>query len=290
MNVLISGATGYLGYNFSKFVANKDINLHIILRPNSNARDLHSLENAKFYLYNKDFASIEKIFLENDINVVFHLANNYQKRNDSDYLLELDDVCNKLTTHLLEATRNKKNFVGFINVGTIWQLNKRYENAYTLFKIFQDDLARLYSHKHGVKVMSLLLTDSYGPRDWRPKFLNQLFTSVSNNHPFFIDNPTNELGLIFIDDICEALYHSIKLLSNQTKAYENYKLEAIESSSIIEIVHRIEKLLGYKLDVTFGDGMSFKKNLDSIETQSLPGWKARIDIDTGLKYFLGLEE
>jgi nucleoside-diphosphate-sugar epimerase len=288
--MLITGGTGYIGFNFSKFITEQGYSVSLLVRATSDLRNMQYSKNLKIHLYNGQLDSIQKIFLEDDIDVVCHLATNYQNRNDSEYLLELDDVSIKLTIHLLSAASNKKNFMGFINVGTIWQLNKTCENSYTLFKIFQDELTRLYSIKHGIKVISLLLTDSYGPSDWRPKLLNQLSNSALNKNHLFINNPENKLGLIFIADVCEALYHSVRLLITQSDPYRVYKLEAIESFRIIDIVRRIEELLGYKLNVTFGDIVSFNKNPEYTNIEPLPGWTPRIDIDTGLKYLLGIVE
>jgi nucleoside-diphosphate-sugar epimerase len=287
-SVLITGGTGYIGSHLILLLLKKGFYVHILVRYNSDLRKLHCLDDVKTHRYDGNFDSLETIFLKNDINLVFHLATNYQKRDDLDYILELDNVSIKLTAQLLAAAKSKKDFVGFINVGTIWQLSKSYESSYTLFKVFQENLVRFFSLKHGTKVISLLLTDSYGPKDWRPKVLNQLYKSIIENSSFRLSNPEAVLELIYIDDICEALYHSIGLLTVQTKNYEIYKLEAIEVVSLIDIVRRIEDLLKIKLDVSFGDGLVSKNNRDIVKT--LPGWKPKVDLDRGLRYLLGIEE
>jgi nucleoside-diphosphate-sugar epimerase len=287
-SVLITGGTGYIGSHLIPFLLDKGFIVHVIVRFNSDLRNLYYLGDEKTHQYDGSFASLEKIFIENDIRIVCHLATNYQKRDDLDYILELEKVTINLTAHLLAAARTNKDFIGFVNVGTIWQLNNNYENSYTLFKNYQDNLVRLFSLKHGVKAISLLLTDTYGPNDWRPKILNIIYKSIIENRSIQLSNPEAILELIYIDDICEALLNSIRLLTLQTQPYEIYKLDAIESVTLQDLVSRIEDLLRIKLDVSFGDRVVSNSNRDTIKT--LPGWKPKVDLDTGLRYLLGLVE
>jgi nucleoside-diphosphate-sugar epimerase len=291
MNVLITGATGYIGYNFSKFLSSRGFVLHLLIRHSSDLRDLRSLKNVYIHFYNGNYDSIENIFSKNKIEFVFHLATvSYQRAYDEQMMLELNNVCIKLTNYLLRAVIAQQYLVGYVNVGTIWQSKPDFENLYTLFKMYQDEMRKFYSFKYEVKTLSLLLTDSYGPNDWRPKLLNSLLNSIKNNETFHLNNPNNSLGLIFIDDICEALYHSIEILLNQENFYEVYRLESIETVKLIDLIGLIQDKLGFKFDVSYGEEENSKSDYGYEVIDILPGWKPKIYLSMGLDYVLGLKE
>jgi nucleoside-diphosphate-sugar epimerase len=289
LNILITGGTGYIGYNFTLFLLSKGHKVILLVRPKSNLRGLEKLNNVKFHVYDGDYNSVEEVFINSKINIVFHLATHYNKMDDHENIELFNEVSIKLTSYLLIAAKKNKDFIGLINVGSIWQLNDKYDNAYTLFKLFQDKLTDFYSRSHNIKVLSLLLTDSYGPSDWRNKFLNQLAISINNDETFHVVNPNAKVDLIYIVDICRALFMTINIISLSDKLYCSYKLQAIETINLIKIINYTEVLTGRKIQVSFGDAKHNETENSTLSLPILPGWKPEIDLKSGLRLYFNIK-
>jgi CDP-paratose synthetase len=289
MRILITGGTGYIGYNLTKYLVEKGYYVNLLVRSSSNLRDLLDYKNINIHHYNDTYDSVKSIFLQYKIDYIYHLASNSIKSNSLTDFELIHNVTIKLTYHLLTAAIETKQLIGFINVGTFWQLNKIHNNIYTLFKGYQDELCRFYSNNFGIKVLSLLLTDTYGKNDWRPKILNQLNKSILEKKSFHVNNPDGLLELIYIDDVCIALYQSMDILKSQELNYDTYKLKGTEITTA-NLVLLIEDLTGIDFKVTYG----LKPHSDSLviknSIRTLPRWVARVELETGLKFFFGLDE
>jgi CDP-paratose synthetase len=281
MKILITGGTGYIGYNLTKYLSKKGYEIHLLIRSNSNLRDLKNYENVSIHPYNNTYDSVSTIFSRYKFDFIYHLAANFVKSNSLTDFELLDNVSIKLTNYLLSAALEQHQLIGFINIGTFSQLNSNYGNIYTLFKSYQEELCRFYSNKFGIRILSILLTDTYGKNDWRPKLLNQLNKSISENKPFHVNNPDAVLELIYIDDVCDALYHSLELLKSQQKYYEVYKLKGIEITTT-NLIRLIQDLTGIDVNVTYGAEHHSEITERKKNTSVLPQWSPKLDLKTGI--------
>lgn len=285
INILVTGATGYIGYSFSRYLVEKGFDVHLLVRKSSNLRDLENRMQTAIHYYNGKSDSLEKIFNNNRIEFVFHLATHYDKSDDAITFGKLNDVCIGLTTQLFEVMKKQKNSIGFINVGTIWQTLEKIENAYTLFKIFQEEIVIFLSNKYGIKSISLLLTDSYGPEDWRPKILNQFKCSIRESNQIKIVNLNASYNLIHIDDVCDALYHSMYILKEQGVCFNRFKLQAQTSIGVRELIGLCESISSHTINILYSNESVTSKIFSYKEVDVLPGWEPKIDLVNGLVRF-----
>ena len=283
--VLITGATGYIGYNFSKYLVEKGENVHLLVRNTSNLKELGSRKHTKIHYYTGKSDSIDRIFDDFQIDYVFHLATHYDKSDNLLTLAKLNNVCVELTSQLLEAIRKQTHSIRFINVGTIWQTHDNFGNAYTIFKAFQEELVKLFSNKYNIKSLSLLLNDTYGPGDKRPKLLNQIKDSVEKNDEIHIMNPNALIHLVHIEDVCEALFHSMSILDAQNQYFHRYKIQAVNPIKIRDLINSIERTLGYSIRVNYGTNPLTSKSVVINEVEIIPKWEPRVDIYSGLVRF-----
>ena len=288
--ILITGATGYIGYNFSKYMVEKGFDVHLLVRKTSNLKDLEKREHINIHYFNGKPDSIEQIFNSDKIDFVVHLATYYDKTDDLTTLNKLNDVCIGLTTHLFEIIKKQKQSVGFVNIGTIWQTHEQVENAYTLYKIFQEKLVRFYSNKYEIKSLSILLSDTYGPNDLRPKLLNHIKSSVRENKALNIMNPNATINLVHIDDVCSALHHSIGLLESLGSFFECYMVQAIEPIKIKDLISLCETISTNPIKVIYGVQQQLAIMTLSHEVEPLPGWNPSVDIANGLVRFFKNED
>ena len=288
--ILITGATGYIGYNFSKYMADSGFDVHLLVRSTSNLKDLEGRKHTNIHYYNGESDSIEKIFNNNQIDFVSHFATHYDKSDDLITLKKLNDVCIGLTSQLFEIIKKQNHSVGFINIGTIWQTHEQVENAYTLYKIFQEELVRFYSKKYEIKSLSILLSDTYGPNDLRPKLLNQIKSSIRENKSLNIMNPNASINLVYIDDVCSALNHSINLLETQDDFFNRYKVQAEAPIKLKDLISLCETTYRYPIKVEYGAQTQISEMNLSNEVDPLPEWNPSIDIADGIVRFFNNEE
>ena len=288
--ILITGATGYIGYNFSKYMVEKGFYVHLLVRKTSNLKDLENRKHTNIYYYNGKPDSIEQIFNNDQIDFVFHLATHYDKSDDPITLSKLNDVCFGFTSQLLEAIRKQNHSIRFINVGTIWQTHDNFGNAYTIFKAFQEELVKLFSIKYGIKSLSLLLNDTYGPGDNRPKLLNQIKSSVEENNELNITNPNALIDLVQIEDVCDALFHSMSLLETQDQYFHRYKIQANSPIKIRDLIVSIETILSHSIKVNYVNNSLTSKTIILNDVETIPKWEPKVDITTGLVQFFYYKE
>lgn len=289
-NILVTGATGYIGYNLSNFLLEKSFNVHLLARKTSILKDLENRKHSEIHYYDGNSNSVDQIFNEFKIEFVFHLATHYDKSNDPITIAKLNNVSIELTSQLLEAIRKQEHSIGFINVGTIWQTHDKFGNAYTIFKAFQDELVKFFSIKYGIKSLTLLLNDTYGPSDVRPKLMNQIKSSVRENNEINITYPNVSINLVYIDDVCDALYHSMSLLETQEEYFYRYKIQANRPIKIRDLIFSIEIILGYSIKVKYGTQIQSSKVILNNEVETLPLWEPKIDLTSGLVRFFDDKE
>lgn len=288
--ILITGATGYIGYNFSKYLVDKGENVHLLVRNMSSLKDLDNKKHTNIHYYSGNAHSIEIIFDEFQIDYVFHLATHYDKSDDPLTLAKLNNVCIELTSQLLEAIRMQNHSIRFINVGTIWQTHDNFGNAYTIFKAFQDELVKFFSIKYEIKSLSLLLNDTYGPGDMRPKLLNQIKSSVEKNNEINIMNPNALIDLVHIEDVCDALFYSMSLIETQARYFHRYKIQANRPHKIRDLIASIETILGFPIRVIYGTNSLTSKAVILDDVETIPKWEPKVDITSGLVQFFDDKE
>lgn len=287
--ILITGATGYIGYNFSKHLIKKGLKIHLLVRSSSNLRDLESSLNTTIHYYNGNLESIEQIFNDNKIDFIFHLATYYDKSDNLNTFIKLNEVCIRLTTQLLNVLKKQGYSIGFINVGTTWQTHGNIDNAYTLFKVFQEDLVKLIANKYGIKSLSILLNDTYGPDDLRPKLLNQIRASIKEKKEIIISNPNTFIDLIYIDDICDALYHSMSLLKVLENRFNRFKISSQTSINLRDLIYLYESVLSQPIDVSYSNEKIVSQVIFRETVDDLPGWQPKVDLVNGLMKFHEVE-
>ena len=290
-NILVTGATGYIGLNLSNYLDERGFNVIIIKRKNSRLHSVSELNNSiKQFQYDGTLESITSVFNSENINFVIHLATYYSKKSDYETLKNMQDILT-LTAQVSTLSSNAKDFKGLINIGSVWELDLDYQNLYTRFKRYQEDLVSFYSETNKFKSLTLYLTDSYGPFDWREKFFNIVLSNYRNNVQTLINTPNALIELVHIDDIKSAILHCFELLHNQDIPYKRYKIIGSEVVTIAKLVELINSHLPDDMIIKInntGSG-SNKDSIEMIPVNPLLDWNPSISLKTGVDSVLKKE-
>ena len=290
-NILITGATGYIGKNLAKrLINNKNYKITLLIRKNSNLNYFEDFKNkVSFHYYDSTYNSIEALFKTASFEYVFHLASIASYDHKSSDISDIIDANIKLGNFLLEAMKTY-GCKYFINTSTYWQsYNNKINKPICLYastkKAFED-IIDYYCLDNKIKAISLKLYDVYGYDDHRNKLINNLILN-NNSKPIELTKGEQKLYLIYIDDVIDAYETAMKIVKYKKVNHKIYEIFGNEKYSLKEIIKIAEKIVKKKFNVKFGVKKYYEfQIMDPKGTNKLPKWNCKVNLQEGLKNIL----
>lgn len=289
-NILLTGATGYIGGNLIRILKQNDENVYVMVREESN-QDIVDIEPDRIYVYTGDVKDIILFFVEKKINTVFHLAA-YQVSEHStinlDFYLQANIV---MGTHLLEALKASNESLPkcFISFGTNWQhyehQSYRAVNLYAATKEAFGKIVDYYADAFKMNAITLELYDTYGEFDKRNKIIN-LFLRQAKGEILQTTGGEQKIDLLYIEDVIAGCIQALAVAETFLPGtHERYCLSTDFCYSIKEVAAVFEKVFGKSLGLAWG-AIPYKERemwypyRDGVR---LPGWTARYTLEEGLR-------
>lgn len=308
MNILVTGGAGFIGSNLVDRLIDKGE--HIIVIDDFNdyynplfkrANIKHHLKDTRFKLYEGDIRDknlIEKIFSENKIDAVCHIAARAGVRPSLKDPLLYEEVNCIGTLNLLESARKHKasNFV-FASSSSVYGINSELPfseddpiskpiSPYAVTKRAGELMCHTYSHLYNIPITCLRFFTVYGERG-RPEMSPYKFTECiwqEKSIPLYGDG-TAKRDFTHICDIVQGVVAAI---------YKPFKYEIINlgESRVVEmkyLIELIEKNLGKKaminylpsepgdVPITYADVSKAKRFL---------GYEPKVCIEDGIERFV----
>ena len=286
-NILLTGATGFLGSNLLKALLQNEYNVIILKRSFSNIFRIESLIKKVVY-YDVDKIDLHKIFQENKIDIIIHCATSYGRKKIEP--LSTLDANLVFPLNLLELG-TKYGVKAFLNTDTI--LDKRI-NYYSLSKNQFKDWLKMYSNK--LVCINIVLEHFYGPNDDNSKFVTFIINSLLME-PIKIDLTEGDQirDFIYIDDVVNVFIVILKNIEEFKQNLYNLEVGTNKPISIKSFVKTVKKIIGnHKTLLNFGalpyrrnEIMSFKTNTEAIRDL---GWVPKISLEEGLKKTMEVEK
>lgn len=292
--IIITGGTGFIGNYFISNYYNK-YNFYCLL----NKKKIKK----KFFISSLKIDSnqkkIIKFFQKIKPDCVVHLATNYVKYNNFSHINKLIDTNIKFGTLILEAMK-VSNCKKIINFGSMFEHNKKIDyypqNLYAATKQAFQNICYYYHLHYNINCINLKLFDSYGPNDKRDKLINNFLISKKNrkkkggggvNKKILIKDGSNKLNLVHVNDICEAINTSIKLISSRERYFRSYSLPARKLIKVSDLIKAVQKFK--KINFKFFRGSKAKKFISyNNKYPKLKSWKPKISIQEGLNQCINL--
>ena len=293
-NILLFGSNGLVGSSVKKlFETDENINLIAATR---NDADLFDFESTKNIIKKNN----PEIIINSAAKVGGIYANNKYR---TDFLL--NNL--KININILEAC------IGFpdikiINLGSscIYPLNapnpiketsfldgklEETNSPYAIAKITAIELGKSLNLQFGNKVINLMPTNLYGPRDnfsdlnshVIPGLLQRIHNAKSKNEDsvdiWGSGSPLREF--MYVDDLADAIKY---VISNNIE-HELLNVGSGEEISIKSLAELISEIVGFNGNLIFDSSMpdgNPRKLLDSTLINNL-GWSAKTSLEKGLK-------
>jgi|LSQX01.3.fsa_nt_gb nucleoside-diphosphate-sugar epimerase len=290
--VLLTGATGFIGSHLAKRLTARGHTVFAVVRETSDIGQLQVMgDRTGICVYDGTVGSMVRIFTECRPDLVIHLAAYFvaeHKIRDIDKLYMSNIL---LGAHLLEAMAESGTSY-LINAGTVWQHynDEDYNpvNLYAATKKAFEDICRYYSQATGLRVMTLELSDTYGPNDKRPKVLS-LFKKASQTGELLEMTAGQQLlGLVYIDDVIDAFLCAMEMILSKPEHYqESFTVIPEEIHSLREVAGIFENVSGKKLNILWGaKEYRLREVMKPYSGKRLPGWKARTGLHQGIAEIL----
>lgn len=259
MNIIITGATGFIGSQLVFSLAQDPrYNLLLIMRSKKNIKNSKSIHYQKQikYLYfneNSNIQDLVKSFKNFKPAIIIHLATCYINAHDSDNIDELFQSNIIFGTKVIEAGVSagcKK----IINTSTIWEYyqNKKIPvNLYAATKSAFDQILNFYYSSNDLVIITLYLSDTYGEFDKRKKLIPLLLKEMNSSKTIKLTSGNQKLELFHIEDIINLYKATIKKIikiKNPTKA--NFFPKG-EQKSIRELILVYQKCVSSRLKFKF---------------------------------------
>lgn len=281
--VLVTGAAGFIGRNLLDKLSALESRIIAVVHKSDNI----TLPVEKI-IYDGSYQSLFTPVSERKIDFVVHLATQFLTNHKPDQITALVDANIKFGTQLLELTRQKQ-IPYFINTSTyaVYSHHEGYDpqNLYAATKYAFETIMKFYEEITKTMFVTLELTDTYGPGDSRPKFINLVLDAIKKNEIFRMSPGGQEICYLFIDDAVNAFIHCMGLMAeNGITKNEHFSVYADEVYKLKDLVTLVAKHMRVELLTEQGfypyrdrEIMTFKPTFPK-----LPHWNSKISIAQGL--------
>ena len=291
MKILLTGATGFIGTNFV-------LNLHdkyeivALVREGSNTSKIESF--CKVYRYDGKIESLIKIFKEEKFDGVVHLATLYKANHTYNEIDSLIYSNIKFGVDILEAIKVIP-VAFFINTMTAFEYSNsdKYNpvNFYAATKHAFFDIIKYYSGVASTYFSHLMIFDTYGANDTRPKIFNLWKKIAKSGEVLEMSAGEQKIDISHVDDVINGFDILIDLcVKKKVKNNQIFALESPKRYFLRKLAKIFEKGTNIKLNIKWG-AKPYRENeiMNPVSTKrckeikKLPKWKQKINLEKGIE-------
>ena len=289
--VLITGITGYIGSKLARELLT-DCEVYGLVRKPLNLEYLEDLEDIhtkiQFVYYDGTYESMSAAVQTSQPDLVYHMAAYYTGSHGPEHIQKLLDSNITLGAHLLGAMAEHK-ISALVYASTIVAHYQGAEyrplNLYAATKQAFSDLLAYYTDIGLVCAVSVVISDTYGPGDNRPKILNIIKRATKTGERVAFSSGEQVYDVIYIDDLVSAFRMAGEQLLQG--AYQNAVFQAVPESplSLRETVEKLLQVNGLNLNAGWGERPAPARELrEKIRLYpTVPNWEPQISLEEGLR-------
>lgn len=243
MNILITGANGFLGSNFIKFSL-KQNNIFALSENKNNLIDV--INNIKYKSSNlKNYSSHydDIINFEPDVVILFGWAgaNSYKNINDINQYYDNIPYCIDFL-NFINTLKKKPKFIGvgsFSEYGVYDRQISEFDfeipnNFYGLSKLTYKKYSELFCTKNDIEWMWIRPCFIYGPNDVKTRLIPSIIQKCFKNENIELDECNKIVDYLYIDDFVNIVYKLVNL--NACGVYNICSGNQYHLRSIIDLI------------------------------------------------------
>lgn len=210
-NILLTGATGFIGSNILKKIR-LDNKVFIIQRGLSKKK-IKKTKNIKIITF-KDYNALSRKLKKIKVDTVIHCATHYKKEHfqkDINKFIQSNILLGNIILENIKELNAKK----FINFSTTWEDSNNIENnpknLYAAYKKSFNCIIQYYKkYFPNIKYIDLMIVDTFGDNDKRKKLINTIKKNHRQKKVTKIISKKLYLNLINVEDIVNAVQIILK--------------------------------------------------------------------------------
>jgi nucleoside-diphosphate-sugar epimerase len=236
-----------------------------------------------------------RIVAETEPDALFHLAGVYRRQPRPEEIEPMLIANYVLGVQLLEAIRCAGSKAVVVNVGTQHQYYagniERPLDLYAQSKqAFQDALA-YYADAEGLRHLTLILFETYGPEDWRAKFPAAIADAMRSNTGLPLPEEDMIIDLVEVSDVAAAFVQAAYLLESDpaSVAGRSFAVSSGRRLRLSELVRLFEVIAKKQVALEWGRYKLPKRRIDAPwDGPHLPGWSPAVRLEDGIREFLAV--
>ncbi len=267
-NILITGASGFVGSHVLDDCLKNNFNVHAIFRHSKkNVSFAKKYKKQIFPIFYNNIYEIKNKLTNCKIDYVIHCATHYIKKHDHNDIENIIKSNVLFSTILLDAVVKIK-IKKFINLGTVWQhFNDTKNLAFNLYAATKQSFECIFNYYKNqytkIKFYNILLTDTFGTNDKRKKLIPILLKNFNKKNPDKINIPKNlSMNLVNINEVTKCLNI---LLKNNSKS-NNYVIKSKQDVKIFDLINFLNDNLEKKIKINWSKNI---KNYRTIKLKNL---------------------
>jgi len=210
-NILLTGATGFIGSNILKKIR-LDNKVFIIQRGLSKKK-IKKIKNIKIITF-EDYNTLSRKLKKIKVDIVIHCATHYKKEHlqkDINKFIQSNILLGNIILENIKELNAKK----FINFSTTWEDSNSIENnpknLYAAYKKSFNCIIQYYKkYFPNIKYIDLMIVDTFGENDKRKKLINTIKKNHRKKKVTKIISKKLYLNLINVEDIVNAVQIILK--------------------------------------------------------------------------------
>lgn len=289
-SALVTGASGFIGSHLVRRLVEEGWRVHLVTRGDPVRETKGCGDAPDLYLHTCESSGRDLYRTLRDVNpdVVFHLASFFRAQHQPDDIPPLVESNLEFGAHLLDAMASA-GVRRLVNTGTSWQHADGDEYhpvcLYAATKQAFEAIAQFYVEAAALQVVTLKLTDTYGPHDRREKLFTLLRRAAEDGLSLSMSPGEQLLDLVYIDDVVEGYLVAARRLLAQGRPQEQFLLSSGVLYRLRDVVRLYERVVGRSLDVHFG-ARPYRDREVMTPWQSgprLPGWRSAVSLEDGIR-------
>jgi len=286
---LVTGASGYLGSHLARRLVDDGWEVHVLLRQDSRFA-LHGPPGRRVAIHRVGGATFELVEAVRRAapDAVFHLAAAFVAEHGPADVAPLVEANLLFGTQLLEAM-HANGVRLLVNTGTAWQHygNRDYDpvNLYAATKQAFEAILAYYVHAQGFSAATLVLCDTYGPDDPRPKLMRALWQAAMAGSPLEMTSGVQMLDMVFVDDVIEAFLSAERALRGSGAGHCRYGVSSGAPLCLKDFIACFETAAGVQLDLRWRARPDRPRDALTpwIGFTPPPGWHPRVSLVEGIR-------
>lgn len=288
--VLITGITGYIGSCLARAMTADHEVFGLVRLPLHTEYIADFRERLQLIETDGSYESIRKALQAVKPDLVYHLAAYYTGAHGARETPELIAANISFGAYLLEAMAECGGALVFASTVMAHYKGEEYLplNLYAATKRAFSDLLAYYTDAGLLRAATLVLSDTYGPGDHRPKILNLAKRAAAAGAAMDFSDGGQEYDVVHIDDVVRAFRMAgDRLLADETWKNEIFQVFSPHPLTLRQTVERMLEQKKAALNAEWGKRPPPDREIRKAIRlfPAVPGWEPEVSLDDGLRRF-----